>query len=104
MIPLFLKIFVLKISFYVLGEGLLSGFLSNFGSINLPDEFSNYIEKFDFIPAPGKATKTNCSVISYKNCLSICFGSRIYSRELEKNFFSTLVELGLEVSVKENLI
>lgn len=104
MIPLFLKIFVLKISFYLLGEGLLSGFLSNFGSVNLPDEFADYIERFDFIPAPGKATKTNCSVISYRNCLSICFGSRITSRELEKNFFRTLVELGLEVSVKENLI
>lgn len=99
LVPLFLKVLVLRSAFYYLGDGLITGFLSNIGQINIDPVFSNFIEYFDFIPTPGKASKTNASVVSFNNTLSISFGSRTYERELERIFFSTLVSLGVEVKI-----
>ncbi|KYC44958.1 MAG: hypothetical protein APG10_01266 [Candidatus Methanofastidiosum methylothiophilum] len=103
MIPLFIKSFILKNAFYYLGDGLITGFVSNIGKIDLSPEYFDLIDYFDFIPAPGKASKTNCSVVSFNNKLSISFGSRTVSKELERIFFSTLVSLGIEVKVTMEL-
>lgn len=99
LVPLALKVLVLRSAFYYLGDGLITSFLSNIGQINISKEFEDLIEHFDFVPAPGKASKTNCSVVSFNNILSISFGSRTKSKELEKIFFRTLVELGIKVHV-----
>ncbi|MFN3410586.1 MAG: hypothetical protein ACK4YF_00300 [Exilispira sp.] len=103
LVPLFLKVLILRSAFYYLGDGLVSGFLSNIGQINIDPEYFRFIEHFDFIPAPGKASKTNCSVVSFNNKLSIAFGSRIENTELERLFFSTLVSLGVEVEITTSL-
>jgi len=103
LVPLFLKVLVLRSAFYYLGDGLISGFLSNIGQINLDQKYFEHIEHFDFIPAPGKASKTNCSVVSFKNILSIAFGSRTEQKDLERIFFSTLVSLGINVHVTTKL-
>ncbi len=99
LVPLFLKVLVLRSAFYYLGDGLISGFLSNIGKIDLEPAYFEHIDYFDFIPAPGKASKTNCSVVSFNNTLSIAFGSRTEEKELERIFFTTLVSLGVEVLV-----
>jgi len=103
LVPLFLKTIILRSAFYYLGDGLVTSFLSNIGQINISNEYYNLVEHFDFIPAPGKASKTNCSVVSFNNVLSISFGSRIHDREIERLFFSTLVSMGLEVQVTDKL-
>ncbi len=103
LIPLFIKTFILKSAFYYLGDGLVTSFLSNIGQINISKDYYDLIENFDFIPTPGRASKTNCSVVSFNNILSISFGSRIEERELEKYFFKTLVSLGIEVRVTDKL-
>lgn len=100
LVPLFMKDFFARILFAKFGETMLSGFISNLGSISLPDALADHVERFVFIPAPSPTTQTNASVIGYDDQLVICFGSLSSSRELEKNFFRRLRSLGIRVAVR----
>lgn len=100
LVPLFMKDFFARMLFAKFGETMLSGFISNLGTISLPEEFADHVDRFVFMPAPSPTTKTNASVIGWKDQLVICFGSLSRSRELEKFFFRRLRSLGIRVAVR----
>ncbi|MHB0896766.1 MAG: hypothetical protein ACYC1A_04355 [Spirochaetales bacterium] len=99
-VPLFIKDVAARILFAKLGETMLSGFISNIGTLRLPSGIVPHIGSIAFIPAPSKTTLTNASVISWKDDLIITFGSLTRSRELERLFFRRLRSLDLAVSVR----
>lgn len=103
LVPLFVKDFFARILFQAFGENLISGFISNLGPVSLPPGPAAHVERFDFVPAPSKVTKTNASVLSWKGNLVVDFGSLGRSRELERLFFSRLASLGLPVRIECNL-
>lgn len=99
MIPLFIKDFFARILFVALGEGLVSGFLSNLGPLILPPEISGHVERVDFVGAPSQGIGTHASIVSLNGNLYLGFGSLLQSRDLERLFFSRLAALGLPVHV-----
>lgn len=99
LVPLWGKDIFARILFARFGESMLSGFISNLGSIAMPPGFAPHIRTFGFIPAPSLTTKTNASVLSWGDKLVINFGSLAQSRDLERLFFRRLRSLGLHVSV-----
>ncbi len=100
-IPLFLKDIYLNGLQSRLGEKCYSGVLSNLGSVIIPEEAKPFIKSFDIIMVPNHMIKKNCAVLSYGNDLIINFSSVVECRELERLFFTKLVENGIPVSVKE---
>lgn len=100
MVPLFAKDVAARILFAKLGETMLSGFISNLGTLRLPPGITAHIEGVAFVPAPSMTTLTNASVLSWKDDLIVTFGSLARSRELERLFFRRLRSLGLAVSVR----
>jgi hypothetical protein len=100
-IPLFLKDIYLTGLQSRLGEKCYSGVLSNLGSVIIPEEAKPFIKSFDIIMVPNHMIKKNCAVLSYGNDLIINFSSVVECRELERLFFTKLVENGIPVSVKE---
>ena len=100
-IPLFLKDMYLAGLYSRLGEKCYSGVLSNLGSINIPEEAKTFIRYFGCILVPNHGMKKSCVVLSYENDLTINFSSVIESRELERLFFTKLIEDGISVSVRE---
>ncbi len=103
LVPLFAKDVFARLLFSAMGENLVSGFISNLGAIGLPPGPAAHVRGFGFIPAPSRVTKTNASVVSWKDELFIGFGSLARSRELERRFFVRLRSLGLPVRVACNL-
>ncbi len=99
LMPLWIKDIFARILFARFGESMLSGFISNLGSIAMPPGFAPHIRTFGFIPAPSLTTMTNASVLSWTDKLVINFGSLAQSRDLERLFFRRLRSLGLSVSV-----
>ena len=99
-VPLFMKDVAARILFAKLGETMLSGFISNLGTLRLPPGIVPHLRSVAFIPAPSTTTLTNASVISWKDDLIIAFGSLTHSRELERLFFRRLRSLNLAVSVR----
>lgn len=99
-VPLFVKDFFARLLFVKLGEGTLSGFISNLGVVTMPPGFAPHIKTINFIPAPSLRTWTNASVASWNRQLIISFGSLAGGRDLERYFFTRLRRLGLAVSVR----
>ncbi len=76
--------------------------ISNLGVINLPKELQPYVKRFEFIIGPQKSYPNNCSVSSYGGKTYINMIRNIKESELERLFFSTLVELGIPVEIECN--
>jgi Alcohol acetyltransferase len=100
-IPLFIKDIYLSDLYRRLGENCYSGVLSNLGSITIPEAAKPFMNAFDCILVPNHGMKKSCVVLSFQNELTINFSSVIESTELERLFFTKLVEDGIPVSVKE---
>lgn len=100
-IPLFLKDFYMADLYRRLGENCYSGVLSNLGPISIPAEVEPFIRAFNVIMVPNHGMKKSCGLLSFGKELTINFSSVVESRELERLFFTKLVEIGIPVSVKE---
>lgn len=101
-VPLFIKNIIMKAIFDSVGESQACLSISNLGVIGVPDEMKPYISAFDFIIGPQAAAPYNCGVCSFKNELRINFIRRSVEPELEREFFTNLVKLGLKVTVESN--
>ena len=101
-VPLFLKNIIMKAVFDSVGEAQACLSLSNLGLIDIPAVMKEYVRAFDFIIGPQSAAPYNCGVCSYGNELRINFIRNSIEPELEREFFTSLVKLGLKVSIESN--
>ncbi len=101
-VPLFIKNWVMRAIFDVVGEARSSITLSNLGSTKLPKIMESYVERFDFIIGPQSCAPYNCGVISYGDTLFISMVRNTVQPELEQAFFTRLVKMGLPVTIESN--
>lgn len=101
-LPLFLKDIILKNSFNFLGENYQTLAFSNIGRVNVPKEFDNFIDFYSVNLGRSMHNEKSIGVISYKDTLNICISSKIYEAETEKDIFSFLANLGLDVTIYSN--
>ncbi len=102
MAPLPIKRLVLGAVYH--HSGVLTSCLniSNLGVITLPEEMNPFVERIEFIISPQKNNINNCSVSSFKKHTYININRNIVESELERIFFSKLVELGVPVTIESN--
>lgn len=99
-VPLFIKDFVLRIADSIAEKDVTFSF-SNVGPIQMPKDMIPYIRLFDVFSSTNKMQACMCS---FEDQLVISFTSPFLSTEIEKNFFRTLTELGLEIEIANNRI
>ena len=100
--PVFLKNLVMDAVYRYGGEGGGSLNISNLSSVELPEAMQGYVERLEFIIGPQRSYPNNCSVLSYGGRTFINIIRNIRESELERRFFSRLVELGLPVTIESN--
>ena len=100
--PLFVKNLVMDQIYRRSGEcgGCLN--VSNLGALELPEALRPYVTRMEFIIGPQRSYPNNCSVLSYGGRTYINMIRSIRESELERRFFSRLVELGLAVDIESN--
>lgn len=100
--PLFIKNIVLNMVYQVSGErnGCLN--ISNLTNLDLPEEMLPYVSRAEFIIGPQRTYPNNCSVLSLNGTTCINMIRNIRESELERLFFSRLVELGIPVEIESN--
>lgn len=100
--PLFLKNLALKMVYDSVGEkkGCLN--ISNLGPILMPEIMSEFVSRIEFIIGVQISYFNNCSVATYGNTTCINMIRSIKETELERRFFSRLVELGVAVTIESN--
>ena len=100
--PLPLKTLVMRLVYSARGEsgGCLN--VSNLGQASVPAVMEPYISRFEFIIGVQYTYPNNCSVLSYGGRTCINMIRSIRESELERLFFSRLVELGVPVEIESN--
>lgn len=100
--PLFVKNMALKVAYNMVGEKKSCLSISNLGAVTLPQEMTEYVERFDFILGIQATSPNNCGVLSYGDKLYISFIRNIKEPTLEEQFFTTMIRLGLHVKIESN--
>ena len=100
--PVFLKTLVMDAVYRRSGESGGSLNISNITSMPLPEIMRPYVQRVEFIIGPQRSYPNNCSVLSYGGKTYINMIRSIRESELERRFFSRLVELGIAVEIESN--
>ena len=101
LIPLFLKLVIVKLSYMEIRKYTTTTF-SNIGRIGIIGEYQKYIEKFLMLIAPETVEKIKCSACSFENNLVFTFTSTLENTEVEQEFCKILKDQGIEISVEGN--
>ncbi len=102
LVPLPIKRICMRTVYALSGEkkGCLN--LSNMGVVRVPDAMAPMVERFEFIIGVQYSYPNNCSVVTYGGKTYISMIRGITETELERLFFSRLVELGIPVEIESN--
>ena len=101
MIPLFLKLVIVKLSYIEIRKYTTTTF-SNVGRIGIIGEYQKYIDKFMMLIAPETVEKIKCSACSFDNNLVFTFTSTLENTDVEKEFCKTLSKLGIKICIEGN--
>ena len=104
MTPYFLKNYVLKIGYNMLGIKLNTMSLTNIGKINFPESMKPYINDLTAYANPGRFNTVNCAVISYENKFKVTFTRSIIETIIEKEFFRYLTNKGIDIEIESNFV
>ncbi len=101
-LPLFVKNLGVGISFAITAEQTNSSLITNLGAVRLPEKMLKYIEKCIFIPPPGKVNAARIGVATLNNNLCITFANTYIESDVERDFFTAFVKMGLHVKIESN--
>ena len=102
LIPLPLKTLARRLVYTLSGESKGCLNISNMGVVKLPETMTPYVERFDFVIGVQYSYPNNCSVVTWQGKTYISMIRGIRDSELERLFFSGLVEKGLPVDIESN--
>lgn len=97
-VPLPLKKFSLRVANMVVDLGITAA-VSNVGRIEMPEIFQKYIYQFIVIP---NVKRPQMAICTYGDRLVVTFASPFKETELQKNFFRTLAQMGIEIDISSN--
>ena len=101
-VPLFIKDLVVRTFYKKVQDSNSSAGLTNMGAMKLPEEMIPFVERFDIYMGIPFSPRTNCAIISFQDTLTINFASCIKETDVERYFFSKLVEDGVHVTIESN--
>ena len=101
LIPLFLKLIIVKLSYMEIRKYTTTTF-SNIGRIGIIGEYQKYIDKFLMLIAPESVEKIKCSACSFENKLTFTFTSTLMNTEVEEEFCKILKEEGISIYTEGN--
>lgn len=101
-VPLFIKDLVVSFFYAQVQDKNSSAGLTNMGALKVPEGMKPYIERFDICMGQPFSPRTNCSIISFKDVLTVNFASSIIEADIERYFFRKLVKDGIHVKIESN--
>ena len=101
-VPLFVKNLGVGIGFFFTAEQTTSSLITNLGAVNIPPELAEQVNKFIFMPAPGKLNAARIGVATFNDNLVITFSNSFAESDIEREFFTSLVKSGIHVKIESN--
>ena len=100
--PLFLKDLGIGIAFMITGEQTTSVLGSNLGLVKLPKEMQEHVERMYFMAGPGVLNGARCGAVGYNDTFTLTFANIYKESDIEREFFTRLVKMGLHVKIESN--
>ncbi|MBQ3140725.1 MAG: hypothetical protein IJC25_02045 [Clostridia bacterium] len=100
--PLFIKNIALKLTFHMVGDRKTFTTISNLGVVRVPPQMEQYVERFETVIGPLSRNPVVCGVSTYRDTLYFNVVSTIQETELQREFFTRLVKLGIPVRIESN--
>ncbi|MDP3448669.1 MAG: hypothetical protein Q8S22_11510, partial [Eubacteriales bacterium] len=69
---------------------------------SLPEEMARFVHRMDVIIGPLHRNRVSAAMLSYNGKIRISFTRTIAESVLEREFFTSLVKLGIPVKVESN--
>lgn len=101
-VPLPIKSFIMRMVYNHRGESKGCINVSNLGIVRLPAVMEPWVQRMEFIIGTQRSYPNNCSVATFGDCAYVNMIRKIREPELERRFFSRLVELGVPVLIETN--
>ena len=101
-LPLVLKDLGVSIGFLITAEQTTSTLLSNLGPIKLPESVEKHIEKIYLFTGAGIVNGARCGVASVGDKLVFTFSNCYKESDIEREFFTRLVKMGVHVKIESN--
>lgn len=101
-LPLVLKDLGVAVGFLITAEQTTTSLLSNLGPIKLPESVEKHIEKIYLFTGPGLVNGARCGVASVGDNLVFTFSNCYKERDIEREFFTRLVKMGVHVKIESN--
>lgn len=100
--PLPLKNLGVGISFAITAEQTTSTLVSSLGLIKFPEDVSEHIEKLFFFTGAGMVNGSRCASLTFKDKLMFSFSNCYMESDIEREFFTRLVKMGVHVKIESN--
>ena len=100
-VPLFLKNIAMKLV-YTKSALANTTTITNIGNIGVDEAYRPYIKRFQIILSPSTGQNTKATVCSYGDELTFTFSSLLKDTSVQKVFFRSLAEDGIDVEIETN--
>ena len=100
-IPLFIKKFAMRYVYYKSAKANTST-ISNVGSVQVPEEYEEFIDRFTAMLSLSKGQNVKCVLCSFKDQMTLSFTSNLINSDIQRAFFSKLTEQGISVKIETN--
>lgn len=101
-VPLFLKDLAMRAAFYMTGDKKTATCFSNLGNASLPAEMALFVTRMEFMLGPLSRNPVAIGTLSYDGTMYINITRTIRESDLEREFFTRLVKLGVPVQIESN--
>ena len=101
-IPLVIKDLGVAIGFLITAEQTTSTLLSNLGPVNVPESVEKHIEKVVLFTGAGKVNGARCGVVSIGDKFAFSFSNCYQESDIEREFYTRLVKMGVHVKIESN--
>ena len=101
-LPLPIKDLGVAVSFLITAEETTSTLISNLGAIRLPESVEKHVEKAMLFTGPGKVNGARCGVASVGDKLAFTFSNCYKESDIEREFFTRLVKMGVHIKIESN--
>lgn len=100
--PLFLKNFIMKLVFDAVGEKKACFSFSNLGRVELPEEYTRYVRRMEFVIGVQANAPYNIGALTYGGTMYVNIIRNISQPVLERALYGVLKELGIRTCVESN--
>ena len=101
-LPLVVKNLGVGVSFAITAEQTNSCLFTNLGAVSIPEEMREHTEKVILIPPPGKVNAARIGIATLNNNVCVTFANSYKESDVERDFFTTFVKMGIHVKIESN--